>query len=194
MAYYVNRVKFEDLHIVMSIYKQQGRSKEEVLSFFSHAKNQQIVTKQYDTVAPIQVKQALKLANVEQRMVVLRGFAPEIIAQQLDATLLDSQSIKKTQTRWDKDLKPYTHTYTDTYALYKIASETLGLDGFWHWREPAIYFVKCECPSTDRLYYLYVPHEAAQNNDAIEAIAWTMRFNDQPLTKDQYLHLMYSET
>lgn len=193
MAYYVNRVKFEDIQIVMSIYKQQDRSQEEVLSFFSQPQNREVITSEYENTLPIKVKEAIKLANAEQRMVALRGFEPEQIANELEATLLDSQTIEKKQIRWNKDLKPYNHEYKDTYALYKIEAKTLGVDQWW-WREPAIYFVKCECPSTDRLYYLYVPQEAAQNNDAIEAIAWTMRFNDQPLTKQQYLNLMYTET
>lgn len=193
MAYYINRVRFEDINIVMSIYQQQGRPKAEVLSFFSQPQNREIIEKDYDQTAPIQVKDAIKLANAEQRMVALRSFEPEQVAKELDATLLDSQTIEKKQIRWDKDLKPFEHQYKDTYELYKIEGKTLGINEWW-WREPAIYFVKCECPSTDRLYYLYVPEEAANNKDAIEAIAWTMRFNDQPLTKQQYLNLMYTET
>lgn len=193
MSYYVNRVRFKNLETVMSIYKQQGKSQEEVLSFFSQPENREIINKEYAQAAPIKVQDAIQLSNAEQRMVALRSFDIEQIVHELDATLLDSQTVEKTQVRWNKDLKPYTHEYSDTYALYKIEAKTLGIDQWW-WREPALYFVKCECPSTDRFYYLYVPEEAAKNNDAIEAIAWTMRFNDQPLSKQQYLNLMYAET
>lgn len=193
MAYYINRVRFDDLQIVMSIYQRQERSKEEVLSFFSQPANREIVARDYDQVTPIVVADAIKLSNTEQRMVALRSFEPEEIAEGLDAQLLDSQTVEKKHIRWDKNLKPYEHTFRDTYELYKVSSDALGIESRWSTVND-IYIVKCECPSTDRLYYLYVPEEAAANKDALEAIAWTMRFNDQPLTKQQYLNLMYTET
>ncbi|OJJ23190.1 hypothetical protein BKI52_02210 [marine bacterium AO1-C] len=177
----------------MSIYQRQERSKEEVLSFFSQPTNRTIVAQDYEKVAPIEVADAIKLQNTEQRMVALRSFEPETIVEALDATLLNSQTVEKTQVRWDEQLKPYKHTYKDTYELYKILGSSLGVVNSWT-TVPNIYIVKCECPSTQRLYYLYVPEEVAVNKDAIEAVAWTMRFNDQPLTKQQYLNLMYTET
>ena len=101
------------------------------------------------------------------------------------------KTIYKKQIRWNADLKPYTHEFEDVYELYKVSSNLLGLEKrLWQ----NVYFVKCKCASSDRMYYIYVHPEAAKNHDAIEAIAWTMRWNGIPLTKEQYLHLMYSET
>ena len=175
------------------MYKKQEKPFDEVLSYFSQPKNQRIVEERYPTIAPFTVREALKLENAEQRMVAFRCFEPEEIATNLKATRLDKKVISKTQIRWTKQLKPYEFKFEDTYELFKIDAATLGIKG-WRWNDPSIYFVKCNCPSTDRQYYLYVPESAARNRDAIEAIAWTMRINGQHLTKEQYLHLLYAET
>lgn len=193
MAFYTQGVAFDNLETVLKIYRKQGRSKEEVLSFFSSSFNRQVIRMGYETIEPLTTAEALRLDNAEQRMLALRCFSAEELVTSLQAQLLDSQTIIKTQVRWDAHLKPHTHTYNDTYELYKIDADALGLER-QSWYEPAIYFVKCQCASSDRMYYLYVSEQIAKQQDAIAAIAWTMRFNGQPLTKQQYLNLMYTET
>lgn len=193
MEYFVNRVGFESLEMTLRIFKAEGKSKDLVLSYFSQEKNRKIVEKTYDTLKAFTVAEALVLSNTEQRMVALRAFEVDTIAKELEATLLDKQTIKKRHIRWDKELKPHEVEFEDTYELYQVEPQKIGFSGNW-WSNAALYFVKCNCPSTDRKYYLYVSRDAAINNDAIEAIAWTMRFNGKPLNKEQYLNLMYTET
>ncbi|HTF81653.1 MAG TPA: hypothetical protein VL947_08005, partial [Cytophagales bacterium] len=136
--------------------------------------------------------EALALQNAEQRMIALTVFSPDEFISAVNAELLDMQSITKKNIRWDAQLQPYMHVYEDVYSLYKISAFELGLENIA--RTPSIYFVKCRCTSTDKIYYLYVPEAVAASRDAVEAIAWTYRFNGKPLTKSQYLHLIYSET
>lgn len=192
MSYYINRVQFDHLNTVLRIFKVEERTKEEVLTFFSQPENRTFIEEEYDALKPFTVKEAIKLPNVEQRMAALRAFQAEEVVKDLKAKQLDKQIISKKQIRWDENLKPYEFAYDDEYTLYAVDAKTLGLNNWW--RSTELYFVKCNCPSTDRQYYIYVAEEAAQNKDAIEAIAWTMRFNGQPLKKEQYLNLMYSET
>ncbi len=193
MAFYTQGVAFDNLETVLKIYRKQGRSKDEVLSFFSSKVSRQVIQFGYHTVPPLTTAEALCLKNAEQRMIALQCFSVDELVTNLQAQLLDSQTITKTQVRWDAHLRPYTHTYDDTYELYKIDADTLGLER-QSWYEPAIYFVKCQCASSERMYYLYVSEQIAKQQDAIAAIAWTMRFNGLPLTKQQYLNLMYTET
>ncbi|MGD1841073.1 MAG: hypothetical protein ACFB0B_09275 [Thermonemataceae bacterium] len=192
--FYTNGIGFESLETVLKVYKKQARPLEEVLAFFSQEDNRKQVQQVYETLPPITIKEALALGNTEQRMIVLRIFTPEEVAQDLPAEKIDSQTIKKKQIRWDENLKPYEYVYEDTYTLHKIAAKELGVKERSWWVSPDIFFVQCQCTSTDRMYYLYVPPEAAENGDAIEAIAWTMQIEGQPLTKQQYLNLMYTET
>jgi hypothetical protein len=192
--YYVNKIRFEDLLIVLKIYKKQGLSKETVLSYFSQAENCRQVNELYAELAPLNIHEAIQLSNAEQRMAALQIFSPEEIAKDLNAKVLDTQTIQKKQIRWDNSLTPYEHIFEDTYTLYEIKAEKLGLQNRHWWQFPNIYFVKCQCASTDRVYYLYVPPEVGKIQDAIEAIAWTMQINGTPISKAQYLNLMYSES
>jgi len=193
MAFYTKGVRFDALDIVLRIYQKQGKSKTEVLSWFSLEDHRKLIEENYESIPPLTITEALRFKNTEQRMVALQCFTTEEVITSLNARQMDVQTITKTQIRWDGQLKPYQHTYKDTYELYKIDAKALGIERHF-WREPAIYFVKCQCASSGRLYHLYVSEEIAQQHDAIAAIAWTMRFNGQPLTRQQYLNLMYSET
>lgn len=195
MKFYTQGIEFEDIHTVLKIYRRQGKTLSEVLTFFSQEANQDFVQQNYLTLAPINVKEAISLANSEQRAAALKSFGIEEIVRDLNATLVDKQVIKKSQIRWDDTLKPYQHRFEDTYELYRIPAKTLGLVPNWGEADLLdVYFVKCNCTSTDRKYYLYVPQRVGVKKDAIAAIAWTMQFNGQHLTKQQYLNLMYSET
>lgn len=191
MAFYTQGVQFTDLSIILRIYKKQNKSLDEIISFFSQEENIKSVRETYPSLSPIAIQEAMRLANLEHRMVALSAFTIEEIINDLHAEKVDSRTIYKKQTRWNAELKPYIHTYEDVYELYKMSSEMLGVKQRL-WQD--IYFVKCKDASTNRVYYLYVHPVAAKNNDAIEAIAWTMRFNGTPITKDQYLKLMYTET
>ncbi|TAF63934.1 MAG: hypothetical protein EAZ55_12570 [Cytophagales bacterium] len=192
--YYSQGIKFEDLTILLRIYKKQEKTLSEVLHLFSQPNSLAMIEMQYEKLLPITIQEALRLDNAEQRMVALRNFSPEELITQINAELIDSQTIEKKQIRWDKDLQPYEYCYKDTYSLYKVAASALGIEERSWWRSLDIYFVKCQCASTDRLYYLYVPAEAAEAKDAITAIAWTMQIEGKPINKEQYLSFMYSET
>lgn len=192
MVYYFKKIKFEKLDVVLRLYKKMNKSLEEVLSQFSNSQNRNFILMNYDDISEMTVSDALALQNAEQRMIALTVFTPEEIVENINAELLDEQKIHKKQLRWKSDLTPYYYEYYDVYALYKISAFELGLENIA--RTPSIYFVKCSCTSTSKVYYLYVPEAVAAQNDAIVAIAWTFRFNNQPLSKEQYLHFIKSET
>ncbi len=195
MGFFTQGIEFEDINSVLKIYKKQQRTLAEVLSFFTQEENRNLVSTIYEQVVPLTVKEAISLPNSEQRAVALKSFSIEEIVESLQAVLVDRQVVKKSHIRWDENLKPYKYKFEDTYELYKIAAATLGIESRWAWQSDfEVYFVKCNCTSTHRQYYLYVPQYIGVKSDAIEAIAWTMRFGNQPLTKQQYLNLMYSET
>ena len=62
--------------------------------------------------------------------------------------------------------------------------------------EEDVFLVKCKDTSTDRIYHIYVdPNISGATTDAISAIASTMRTSDgKPLTKEQYIDLMKTES
>ncbi|WP_028981443.1 hypothetical protein [Sporocytophaga myxococcoides] len=196
MDIYFHKIKFDDLDLVLRLFKKEGRSLELVLSYFENPETIAKIKEVYPSVEAVNVRDILKLTNAEQRMIALSTIPHEEILGQLDAKLVNRQTVKKKQTRWDEQLKPYVYEYDDCYELYSFSGEALGIKSnrMGSNKVPEIYMVKCKCTSTGRTYYQYVPHYIGEEKDAIKAIAWTFSIGYSHLTKEQYLHFMYSET
>jgi len=187
MRIWVNRVAFGDLRQALRLYKARGLDRETVLSYFSSEENRRVVLAEYVGLEPMTVREALAFENAEQRMAALASFSPEAVVMELNAETLDRQTLKKRQVRWDAQLRPSEVEYEDTYEL--LAFEVLNRYG-----NTRLFVVKCACPSTGRVYFLYVPYAVAQQKDAVAAVAWTFQVEGRPLSKADYLNLMYAET
>lgn len=73
--------------------------------------------------------------------------------------------------------------YKDTYRLHKIDKSQLNTMN-------DIYVIECNCPSTDRKFFLFADSTDPKCQKAIDAIAWTMRKPDgSPLTRDEYIQI-----
>jgi len=73
--------------------------------------------------------------------------------------------------------------YEDTYKLHKINKSELNT-------ENDIYVIECNCPSTDRKFFLFADSTDSRCQKAIDAIAWTMRKPDgNPLTREEYISI-----
>jgi hypothetical protein len=195
MAIYFRKIKFDSLEVVLRLFRKENRPLVEVLSYFDNPALRAQIESVWPALQPMHIREVLQLPNAEQRMIGMSVFPHEEIITGLDAVLVDEQTVHKQQVRWDAQLQPYVRQFDDTYSLYVIPARNLGAGtnqgGPF---VPPVYVVKCKCASTDRIYYQYVPHWIGEGKDAIAAIAWTFRINEQHLTKEQYLHCLYSET
>jgi hypothetical protein len=161
----------------------------------------------YDNIKPYTPLEVFQtIVNQEQKMVLLSLFTPEEISDDVNFELIDTQTIKKKQIKTlingkeqvDKtnieeilidDVTLKEIEFDDTYQLFKISKDMLLTD-------QDVYVVKCNDTSTKRVYHIYVdPSVEGATTDAISAIASTMRTKDnKPLTKEQYIELIKSET
>ena len=141
----------------------------------------------WDEIKPISVKEAFNEKNIERRRVYFDKIGVERLFEEMEPTLLDTQTIEKNRTRWTTKNEAYQSVYKDKYDLYKLDSKKLFPDETNN-RVTDVYAVRVSCPSTDRVYWIYVPEEAALGStgngrsnaaaerkaDAIRAIAWTI--------------------
>ncbi len=197
VKYYVNRVAFSDLRTVLALFKANGKSLEEVLGLFSDPANRERARELFPEVEAARLVHAMRLRNIEQRMAALAMIDAKRLLHGLDAESVDRQTVFKTQTRWNSNGEARSVRYKDVYELFRIEGARFfeGIDwAVQHGVGEDVYCVRCECPSTQRVYFLYVPREVGEAGDAIAAVAWTMQFEGRPLTKDEYLNLMYTET
>lgn len=149
----------------------------------------QFVQECWNKIQPVTVEDALKVQNTEERRTYFDAIGIEKLFKQLNPTLLDKQTVKKSRTRWNEEFEEYKHEFEDVYELYEIEGKKLFDKDRWGNEPNPVYAVRCWCTTTNREYWLYVPREAALGSrwwssdpednkpDAVRAIAWTVRID-----------------
>jgi hypothetical protein len=146
----------------------------------------------WEDIVPMELKDILKLENLEDRRVGLDCLGIQKIKEQSNAELLSSKTLDKSLTWINKNGELESKTIKDTYELYTVNNESLGLSTN-SFREEKLMFIKCKDTSTDREYLLWIDYFSlmstalgfisfSNNNiiskiDALDAIAWTIQTN-----------------
>lgn len=162
----------------------------------------------WSEVPVIGFKELAKLTNLEERRIGLKYLPIEDIVKEVNPILLNSQTLDKHTTWITEEDKLETKKYQDTYKLYKVTAQSLGIgrgirgtSGFDR------YYVEFSCTSTGRKYFIWVdpdrikavnteswkgkyptaPFWASRDEEfltAIQAIAWTIT-TDVPIGEIQ---------
>lgn len=174
----------------------------------------------WNDIKPVTLEEAFKEPNIEKRRVYFNCIGVERLFKELEPTLIDRQEVTKKRTKWDDNNDPVEYEFNDVYELYSIdAKKLFKVERNSLSRSGSVYAVRCWCTTTNREYWIYVPSWVGQKNDALEAIAWTIRIDTDDveriyrqgdiivvkktgdgkcrpyhLDKQMYLNLMYSET
>jgi hypothetical protein len=148
----------------------------------------------WDDIKPMKFKEIAKdLDNLEQRRVAIGCIGIDNLVKEIDSKLINKKTIKK-QTTWvDKDGNIINKKFNDTYELYEVTEESLGIQNNWT-RDRKVHYVRCKDTSTNREYLIWVDaQEVFRTNDtreqkwysnsedygkqinAIQAIAWTIQ-------------------
>jgi len=136
----------------------------------------------WDDIVPATFKQIIAdatISNVEQRRVALNCIGTENFLKEVNAELLDTDSIDKTTTWINSDGVLETKEFVDTYELHKVPAEswTSGVDSKRRSGDVDLYFIKFKDTSTDREYILWIePRSVASIND--HWIGWNDSFED----------------
>lgn len=150
-------------------------------------------------IKPMTFAEIATLPNLEHRRVGVLCMGLERLAEEVQPTLVNSETIRKTTTWVMQDGSIKTVEYDDTYELYRVDGKHFNEGVQNSWRETKdCYFIKCKDTSTDRNYFIWVNlWEVFKNNHpantkhgytedlklaeekvtAIEAISWTIQTN-----------------
>jgi hypothetical protein len=151
----------------------------------------------WDSIQPMSFEEIIKtFTSIEHRRIAINCLGIERLVQQVNPELLNSQTIEKTTTWVREHGQLIVKSFTDTYELYQVSGETLGLtDTRRSWmNNNYFHYVKCKDTSTDREYLIWVDDESVyrtNNNpdwtsssenygrmiNAIQAVAWTIQTN-----------------
>jgi hypothetical protein len=131
----------------------------------------------WDNIEILTPKDAFSETNIELRRVFFKAIGIEKIFRELEPELLHEETLELDNLTWDiTEKQARNNKIKDTYSLYKIKQEKL-FGPHRQWNQSDVYAVKCKCTTTGREYWIYVPSFIGSKNDAIEAIAWTVRLN-----------------
>jgi hypothetical protein len=196
MSFNINRIGGFEFPLAVSIWKAQHQTFDkfehmmrgnydgtEFNDFFD------VVRKAWDDAPALTVKQAFTAPNIEHRRVIFNVMGVDKLMAVLKPELIDSKTITRENLVYDSEGNSQVELLIDTYELYKIDGDRLfeGTGNANRWdRDRSVYAVKCKDASTDREYWIYVHAEAAKNNDALEAIAWTYQMKSSVYTNSIY--------
>jgi len=149
----------------------------------------------WNDIEPLTFREIGELENLEQRRVGVLCMGLERLAEQINPTLLDRQTIEKVSNFIDSNGKLVKEKYQDTYELYEVKGEVFGKSQ-WGRTMNDCHFVKFKDTSTDRMYmiwvdlssvartnfaegksYFYYSDEMKDKINAIQCIAWTIQTN-----------------
>lgn len=142
-------------------------------------------------IQPLTFKEIAEMENLEHRRVGMLCLGLERLIKQVNPTLVSSKTLKKTTTYISREGEVVTENFKDTYELYQVEGEKLGMSR-WGRAAENCYFVKFKDTSTDREYMCWIDPtsvlRANSNNrwvsfdnpkeiNPIQCIAWTFQTN-----------------
>jgi len=154
----------------------------------------EFVEQQWEDIVPLSVKQALRykpgISRIQQgiiREVMLDCLGTATLFKELKPELINSQTLRKVQKKWDATGFLINSVYPDTYELYQLDMKPLynGLPGYTN--PIPLFAVRCWGLRSKKEHWLCVPVVAALGGawmspqkhrpDAIRAIAWTFQLD-----------------
>ena len=199
ISYTINRVPNFSFDSAMMIWKTKYSDhkefKKEIATEYPHLSDSpdfvnflDLIKEEWGNYDKLNVADAFSVENIEQRRVIFNTIGVENIMRDIDPEVIDKQTIIRSNTVFDYDGNSKVETLEDIYTLYKIeASKLFDVSKLPSWRRTNdVFVVKCKDASTEREYWIYVPNQAAENKDAIEAIAWTYSLKNELYTEEIY--------
>lgn len=199
LTYNINRVSGFEFPLAVSIWKAQHKTFDnfervtrgnyegtEFDNFFN------VIAEAWDDAEELTTLQAFSTPNIEHRRVIFNAIGVDNIMAKLEPELVDTKTIVRKNLTYNEQGIIGEVELVDTYELYKIDGSKLftGTTAGERWsrlrNDQHVYAVKCKDASTDREYWIYVQADAAKNNDALEAIAWTYQMKTSVYTNSIY--------
>lgn len=148
----------------------------------------------WNDIVPASFSDIAKLPNLEQRRIGINALGLDRLVKEVNPTLINSTTLKKSTTWVNENGTLVTNEYNDTYELFEVNGDVFSQDLENNFQKMAnSYYVKCKDTSTDREYLIWVDiasvfrtnnpnswYGANKDNEKITAvmgIAWTITTN-----------------
>lgn len=149
----------------------------------------------WEDIVPATFSDIAQLPNLEQRRIGIRALGLERLIAEVNPTLLNKTTIKKSNMWVNENGVLETFNFEDTYELYEVKGEVFsqGLNEFQKMAD--CHYIRCKDTSTDREYLIWVdlqsvwdtnnpnnsgwkrPSNYINKINAIQCVAWTITTN-----------------
>jgi hypothetical protein len=148
----------------------------------------------WNDIVPASFSDIAQLPNLEQRRIGINALGLDRLVKEVNPTLINSTTLKKSTTWVNENGTLVTNEYNDTYELFEVNGEVFSQNLENNFQKMAnSYYVKCKDTSTDREYLIWVDmasvfrtnnpnswYSSDKDNEkitAVMAIAWTLTTN-----------------
>lgn len=149
----------------------------------------------WEDIVPATFTDIAQLPNLEQRRVGIRALGLERLIAEVNPTLLNKTTLKKSNMWINENGVLETFDFEDTYELYEVKGEVFS-KGLERWQQMKdCHYIRCKDTSTDREYLIWVdlesvwdtnnpnksgwqrPSDYIKKINAIQCVAWTITTN-----------------
>jgi hypothetical protein len=111
----------------------------------------------WDNIKPLSFIEISKINNLEQRRVAMKYFELEKLINEVNPTLVASESLNKSTIWIDEQGKEVNHSFIDTYELFRVPIKNIEPEAVIHsWQIQHHYYVRFKDTSTNRFYFIWV--------------------------------------
>lgn len=141
----------------------------------------------WNNIEELTFKECVLEKNNEKKRVLFSAFGPENILKSIKSELVDDQTITKDNYKVNELGKIEKYVLKDNYKLHKFKTSELGIQiNRFSSKEEFLSIVECNCTTTGRKYFLFVPNNY---KDSIEAISSTIRIPFYTMDHNHIEHL-----
>jgi hypothetical protein len=113
-----------------------------------------------------------QLPNLEQRRIGIKALGLERLISQVNPTLLNSTTLKKSTTWVNENGSVETFEYNDTYELYEVKGDVFSQGLGRHQQMNDCHYIKCKDTSTDREYLIWVDLQSVWDTNNPDQRGW----------------------
>lgn len=126
----------------------------------------------WEDIVPAKFSDIAQLPNLEQRRIGIRALGLDRLVKEVNPKLLNSTTLKKSNTWVNENGELETFEFEDTYELYEVKGDVFskGLDRWQTMND--CHYVKCKDTSTDREYLIWVDLQSVWDTNNPNESGW----------------------
>ena len=126
----------------------------------------------WEQIIPATFSDIAQLPNLEQRRIGIRALGLERLIAEVNPTLLNKTTLKKSNMWVNENGVLETFDFEDTYELYEVKGEVFSQGLKDHQKMGDCHYIRCKDTSTDREYLIWVDLQSVWDSNNPDKSGW----------------------